>query len=486
MSPTHPLELAEILMLVVPHLPLRSLPVCARVSRTWYQVCVPLIWNDIYLNMAPESTALIQRHSHLVKKVRAGRMSRRCTALRFENLDSLELDTECVEDIYTRFVMGHPTVTRLALRYFHPGCPSAFWDALLGFHNLRTLSMSSLEIFGPNIDKFWQLCRLLERLDISMLHDSELNVIVPQEKFPSIKHLGVEARGASNVPFFMEFLRRCPSLTFIRWQSVRYHEQAFLAGLSVLSEANTLPYLEHLDVKVREIPNSLVAKVIQSMPRITTLTLSMSDYVCEMDFATPLQSHFTNIRVLELFPESRVKSRMAQDILSSCPLLEKLVAPHVDADVVTEGKPWVCLGLKVLELALCFDPPSTIRTLQPLVFDQLSKLTQLESWCIAGPSDFAGTVDLRIECGLDKLSTLRRLHSVVVYDIAERMGDAEVDWMLEHWKRLKVFSGKLNTLDDTVGKMLRERMWDHGIASDPVLSRDVRDDIGKASSTDAF
>jgi hypothetical protein len=98
-----------------------------------------------------------------------------------------------------------------------------------------------------------------------------------------------------------------------------------------------------------------------------------------------------------------------------------------------------------------------------LVFDRLSKLTRLEEWHIVGSTRHGGEVDLRIQSGLDKLSTLRQLHTVIAYDVVEMMGDAEVDWILDHWKCLTVFSGKMNTCD-AVGKALRRRMWDHGIS----------------------
>ncbi|KAK3823267.1 MAG: hypothetical protein J3Q66DRAFT_331279 [Benniella sp.] len=358
--------------------------------------------------------------------------------------------------------MAHPTITDLVMNDYYC-CQPPFWDALLGFHNLRTLSMSSQEIFGENIDKFWQLCMRLERLHIHVQDNDFPRIILPRKELLNIKHLGVNGCYAYNVPLFIEFLRRCPGLTSIRWRSKKGHEREFLSELSALLEAHELLYLEHLDVGARLITANLLAEVIRNMPQITTLSLMVSNYVHRMvDFAA-LQPYFTSLRVLELFPENSLKTRMAQDILSSCPLLEKLVAPCVDADVVTEGRPWVCLGLKFLELAFCFIPPNTISTVQPLVFDRLSKLTQLEEWRITGSSRCGGNIDLRIRRGLDKLSTLRQLHTVIAYDVVEKMEDAEVNWILDHWKRLTVFSGKLNTCD-AVGKALRRRMWDHGIS----------------------
>ena len=367
-----------------------------------------------------------------------------------------------IEDHHIQFIMGHPTVTRLSLTHFRPDRPSEFWDALLGFHNLRALWMPSAEIFGANFDKFWQLCARLERLDISMDDESDLNVIFPQGELQSLKHLGLKTLGVRKVALLMDFLQRCPSLTSFRWQALRYKGPEFLTRLSVLLEAKQIPCLEHLEVgrARRGVTSEDIVRALQSMPRITTLRISQS--ACNIDFATLLQPHFSNLRVLELVLTNGVTSRVAQDILSSCPLLEKLIAPHVEADVVTEGKPWVCLGLKVLGLTFRFDPPSTVSALQPLVFDQLSKLTQLEEWRIVGSTSFPATTDLRIKSGLDKLSTLRRLHTVTIHNIVEKMGDEDVDWLLEHWRCLEVFRGRLNN-DDTVGRPLREKLQRHGI-----------------------
>ncbi|KAF9363540.1 hypothetical protein BGX34_003860 [Mortierella sp. NVP85] len=462
MQSPHPLEIPELVSLVIAYLPPSRLPAYARVSKLWYQVCSPIIWKDINLIRLPESTALIQRCCHVVKKVTIGSLSQESAAIRFPNLGSLELNTEFRKDFHIQFVMAHPTITDLVMNDSYC-CQPPFWDALLGFHNLRTLSMSSHEIFGQNIDKFWQLCMRLERLDIQVQHNRFPRVILPEKELSNIKHIGVNGCYANNIPLFIEFLRRCPGLTSLRWRSRRRYEKAFVSKFSTFLEAHELFYLEHLDLGARLTPRELLTKVIRNMPQITTLSLMATYYMhYRIDFAA-LQPYFTSLRVLELFLEKGVDTHMAQDILSSCPLLEKLVAPCVDADVITQGKPWVCLELRFLELAFCFIPPNTVSTLQPLVFDRLSKLTQLEEWRIIGSSHLGGHVDLRIQSGLDKLSTLRELHTVIAYDVVEMMGDAEVDWIVNHWKRLRVFNGKLNTCD-AVGEALRRRMWDRGIS----------------------
>jgi hypothetical protein len=134
----------------------------------------------------------------------------------------------------------------------------------------------------------------------------------------------------------------------------------------------------------------------------------------------------------------------------------------VDALVVTAGGPWVCSKLKALDLTFCFDPPSAACHLQPLIFDRLSNLTRLEELRMTGPEtqyNIGETVELRLEYGLDKLSTLRLLRSITHRHMVERMDKAEVDWMLEHWKSLTLFEGPLGTNDDTLVRRLER----HGI-----------------------
>ncbi|KAK3823247.1 MAG: hypothetical protein J3Q66DRAFT_437640 [Benniella sp.] len=471
---THPLELVEILSLVAAYLPLESLPACTRVSKTWYQACVPLIWSDIHLGGLSRCSASIQKNKHLVKRVNIGYVWRKeLASLSFSNLDSICLDVPELHGGDTiQFIMEHPTVTRLELKHLASGQP-AFWDALLGFRNLRSLSMSSLEIFGTNMDKFWQLCARLERLDIMFEHNP--SVTLPPGDYPNLRHLGMSGRNPDMASFFIRFLRQCPCLTSIAWRTQIFLTEAFLSRLSELFEAKALPCLEYLDAGTGWIGNGLLTRLIRSLPpRIKALLFGFSRTATIIDFETVFQPCFSTIRVLEAAADINIKLPFAQIAMSSCPLLEKLKAPIVDALVVTEGKPWVCLRLKVLELAFCFDPPgiagepqaSTIGHLQPLIFDRLSKLTRLEELRMTGPDRQygpCGKVDLRLEIGLDKLSTLWLLRSIDLYNVLQCLGDAEVDWISEHWKSLTLFRGRLFGHGNAVSEAWGKRLNRHGI-----------------------
>ncbi|KAK3823256.1 MAG: hypothetical protein J3Q66DRAFT_385676 [Benniella sp.] len=449
MPSTHPLELPELLPLVLVYLLPSSLPACARVSKVWYQVCVSFIWNNIDLKELSQPEALIQGHSHLVKKVRIGRMWPQHTTLRFPSLASIHMGHPGSMDLDTiQFIMEHPTVTHLRLTTFSSNAQPAFWDRLLGFHNLRVLAMSSLEIFGTNIDKFWQLCTRLERLDIFLPQSSTLNTGIPPVEFPRMKELVVLGYYANHSPLFLELVRRCPNLTSFQWDAGRSLEDSFVSDLSNLLEAKALSNLEHLATGADGIAHDLFAKIVQNMARITTLLTSLSQDAVRMDLATLIQPHFSNLRVLEVTSSVQAKNPLAQEVLSSCPMLERLRAPFLDGLLVAEGKPWVCWRLKILDIGLCFDPSTTVAHIQPLVFDQLSKLTWLEELSLIGPrarNSLGGTVDMTIDNELHKLSTLRLLRIVNITDAPQKMSHTEVDWILEHWKHLKMFASSSST-----------------------------------------
>ena len=147
---------------------------------------------------------------------------------------------------------------------------------------------------------------------------------------------------------------------------------------------------------------------------------------------------------------------MAQKVMSFCSLLTTLKGVTIDATDIVHGEPWVCLKLKVLQLEFRFDP-STIGHVQPLVLDQLSKLSRLEelqvfSWQQCQPEFEA--FDLRLEHGIGKLSTLRLLRTFSFGIAKQEMREQEVDWILDHWKSLDRIKGTLNTIDPEINSTL--------------------------------
>ncbi|KAF9956776.1 hypothetical protein BGZ72_002462 [Mortierella alpina] len=163
-------------------------------------------------------------------------------------------------------------------------------------------------------------------------------------------------------------------------------------------------------------------------------------------------------------------SRMAQTILSSCPLLLVLSGNKVRALDMMDGKPWACLSLRSLKLTVELDPemedhPGKTRDDQQLfALQQISRLTQLEYISFNGDlshgelgsmvpaslvliSGFAEygrrrdqpqfNLDLLLSRGLNLLSTLSNLKAFEL-PRSKVWGFEEKEWAREHWPKLDV------------------------------------------------
>ncbi|KAF9986367.1 hypothetical protein BGZ65_007874 [Modicella reniformis] len=110
---------------------------------------------------------------------------------------------------------------------------------------------------------------------------------------------------------------------------------------------------------------------------------------------------------------------------------------------------------------------------QPLVFEQLARLTQLQKLYVTwNPKPnleddepvFQGSVDLRLDYGLGKLSSLRMLREISFVDTVQQMGEQEIDWILEHWKCVEEIYGELDSWNPDKDKALKERLALNGVS----------------------
>ncbi|KAF9940193.1 hypothetical protein BGZ65_007845 [Modicella reniformis] len=165
------------------------------------------------------------------------------------------------------------------------------------------------------------------------------------------------------------------------------------------------------------------------MKQIEVFWISSSWYI-EPHQLQQLQPHFETITEINLNGKSTAASAIAQEILSSCPMLTRFGTSYMEGTHIAEGQPWVCLGLKELDAGLKFEP-LTIHHVQPLVFDQLSRLTRIEDLTLDSElyrdAAFQTTSDLRLEYGLHKLATLRSLEMFIFHRTTQRMGYFEMN-----------------------------------------------------------
>jgi hypothetical protein len=356
-----------------------------------------------------------------------------------------------------------------------PALEPTLWDGLLGFHHLKALWMANSKIHEKNIGTFWQLCTRLEKLYLAN-HIVGDNERLPSMEFPHVKELEITNLGTGEygiISLSVDFMQRCPSLTMCCWTASKF-EVGHIPRFTQLVAEKTWPELRIVGIRFCDISVDDLSNIVRGMQHDISLNISYSPNTFTPSTMDLLRSRFSCLKVLVLtWGDRSVTCPMVQEVLSSCPSLQYFSATRIDAALVAEGKPWVCLGLQVLDLDFSFDP-STTHFIQPLLFDQLARLTRLQELYLrrkplyglregAPASPFHEALDLTLENGLYKLSTLRSLRVINYGHSKQRMDDQEIDWILEHWRRLKLISGKLNAQKPETDKRLVEKLKRHGI-----------------------
>ncbi|KAK3810901.1 MAG: hypothetical protein J3Q66DRAFT_350457 [Benniella sp.] len=183
------------------------------------------------------------------------------------------------------------------------------------------------------------------------------------------------------------------------------------------------------------------------------------------------------------------------EILSTSPNLHTLCGTHfykqdpkvfIDQDLETRVlKAWPCeASLKVLRLVVGGIPresegdqstveeyPGQRRQIQGLVYDRLARLTNLETLSLGdtpeedplamlrGGETQEDCLEMSLESGLHKLSELRKLKELNVLGMKTKIGIKEIQWMTEHWPKLRVLRGLDESDDD--GKQVVQWLQEH-------------------------
>ncbi|KAG0223843.1 hypothetical protein B0O80DRAFT_502208 [Mortierella sp. GBAus27b] len=474
MPSAHPLMLPEIVSQVAVYVQQRTLPACTLVSRTWYSVFNSILWRQILLDGADPPTA-IQKHAHLVKKltIDSFRMTQELCSLRFPNLTSLDLIIAVYSQDMVDMIAGHPSATRLSVKILMMplllNSQQPLWSTILGCNNLNDLTIAEVRLHGQEVDTFWQICTRLERLKMDGMWIPCQGNMMGME-FPKIKEVVLSTFSMDGFSWFLEFLQRCPNLESLDWGCGPVSE--FVVGFADLVAVGTWPGFHSLRID-SSVAVNVINKIIQGMEHITSLTFWQSGSMLGLASLDLLRSRFHHLKVLDVKLTPDISSRFSQEVLSSCPHLEKFMGGRIDAIDILKGSPWICLQLKYLELHFHFES-NTIRLLQPVVLDQISRLTRLVGLHIMGcpnglcdPSKHV-SLDLTLENGLGTLSTLRMLR-VVVITTAQRMCGQEISWMIEHWSGLGHLYGILNMQEVLVDEALRKRLIEHGILGSAIV-----------------
>jgi hypothetical protein len=170
----------------------------------------------------------------------------------------------------------------------------------------------------------------------------------------------------------------------------------------------------------------------------TVYHLNLERCTLGLQASRSLASHFSSLVSLELGWSNFVPSPTIRDILYNCPRLMDLDVGDVSGKDIADGGPWVCRQLRWL--MICLRVGASEQHLQPLVFERLSTLVQLERWTTTMGRPFVndsndGVLEFRLGCGLGQSASLYHL-SLLELDEGNipEMGMDKVAWMADNWK----------------------------------------------------
>ncbi|KAK3810129.1 MAG: hypothetical protein J3Q66DRAFT_415356 [Benniella sp.] len=402
MLQTHPLETPEILWEVSKYVSWRTLFACVRVSMAWYKTFLPQIWKDIELtkDKLPPGAIHGYMYNRLVKTLRI-----RCALKKKQS----RLILPNLASLTVENASWDENLFKLVGN--HPTLTHLDLGRDIGTHSTRFLGilvglhrLKDLKIMGleVNEDNVDTFWQLCAQLERLEISFQQISAQDRQQsmEFPLMRELRVNVFPVDSVPWIQDFMQRCPGLRSFGSFNQKSN-RLFIPRIAPLVSAGTWPHLQSIALWTASTDGEDVANIVAG---------------CKI---------------------------RAVDIVG--------------------GQPWVCLKLKVLKLGIYADD-STISQIQPLVFDQLSRLTQLQELHVHC-RETEGMLDLRLESGLGRLSTLRSLR-LLNFGVStmQMIQQPEVDWMLKHWKSLERIHRKPNALNPTLDTALKMKLRHHGIA----------------------
>ncbi|KAF9325036.1 hypothetical protein BG006_011449 [Podila minutissima] len=177
-------------------------------------------------------------------------------------------------------------------------------------------------------------------------------------------------------------------------------------------------------------------------------------------------NHYATLEILDLSRCQGIRSETLQQILCRCPNLRvvDMASEHLTLETkdIVYGQPWVCHKLKILRVEIASSPPpygdiapllltyngehdtehatqeNTEMELQRRVLAQIGTLSRMEELRIGGPN--GRSMDLTLGGGgLEQLSGLKLMRTLNVRNMGHKVGQQELEWMVEHWPMVRCF-----------------------------------------------
>jgi len=337
------------------------------------------------------------------------------------------------------------------------------------YRNLRSLSVKGGSINREQRALYWRVFENLESLTLESTYvapsPSDTDDTTSQSSppvFPKLRKLALNCLIGTDLVSQLEWLICvCPMLQILEWtlrQTTRFPVQFKhrFVGLT-WPELDSITIKGHLD----DVTHDDYKSILEAAPRPFKVLDLKIEYLTP-DLITLLrQSHFETLTKMDLSlavgalnPRCYVMGIpcLVQEVLQSCPLLEHITAKTITANVIINGEPWVCLGLKEFKVMIDMEFWKTEPELQSRchpAFAQLGRLEQLRVLDLRRHNLFPRKrayypLPLELRLGLGQLSRLENIE-VIGFHGSQDIRMTDLEWMLRSWPYLvTIYGGQLS------------------------------------------
>ncbi|KAG0366580.1 hypothetical protein BGZ54_005162 [Gamsiella multidivaricata] len=367
---------------------------------------------------------------------------------------------------------------------------------------LTELAIGPLILLDSPNDVFAKVCKNLKRLELDRvkvadrdLYDESIAVeAVSFKPFPALETL-ILIWNDFPPQCQLELIRKSPNLKSVTWRrGTQQLAQSWLSGTLAMPI-----FLTSLDIGHSYINDESIARILAMAPNLVTLNARSTPFAAKSGQYL-LENQGPKMVELDVMDCVDLSAGIVQVMLTSMSKLKKFCAPRVNAadvafflkrslsagwspeeipvqvetdksspapgsSVVQPRVPtgsWTCLDMEELELTIDGSggfEDQDFAEVRSLVFEQLGRLTRLQvlvlSEKVQEGDEEKRLLNFTLQCGLSKLSGLKRLTELDICSLQVNIGREEVEWMKKEWPRLIDAKGKLKCKVDIEDKFLR-------------------------------
>ncbi|KAF9567882.1 3'-phosphoadenosine 5'-phosphosulfate sulfotransferase [Mortierella alpina] len=464
----------EVLMLIAENMTIKDTVPCLQVCTAWHSAMICKIWYDVEFRQPEPGQPVsrnptmdaIQHHQLLIRNLRvpttfANAYCSRQPPFQFENIESLDIHSWSDALPPTHFFLTKafevlPSLDTIRLDTVEPTIVSWILRSISAFPNLTTVIIKSTTVGRESALDLWKVFPQLKTLILDEVHFTDMTAVnetMATMICPRLKTLWLDLRDGDLDPYDqVNLVLACPALMDLQWYSLSDHYYQFTNAFILFNQAlegGRFPDLfvfrnrgDALDIQI--------AQVLRCMKRVVGLQCQANDFGPESFDA--LRPHLSGLTTLDIQHCEDMTSAMVKTVLCSCPMLRSLLVDWMWAsDAIfqeeKDGKKkdnWVC-GSTLKNLSLSFRFREGETSLQPRVFESLAQLTRLEGFMMAKryrEREGEQGLLLQLEHGLEKLKTWKNLRYInIFHDTDQVLGEAQIAWMLEHWRDLDLVIG---------------------------------------------